>query len=330
MKEYNIPDDINIKNCYNLREIFIEYNSIVNEIYKNNKKSEIKEDINKYFDRDEFAFDLDRNIEKLLSNEPELTNSEILGYVQGFNPYYKEERYLYKRGTYIFDNINLDDNSKQFIETFKLLNFETMFKDNIIEFLNKMVSKIKNIPNFGTILELIDITKLSKVDEYFALLKEKYEHVIKRQIDSLTDKELTDAIKIIAKFVDLIYIHEKEKKGEFLKEKISQLDKKISSLIYNELMRRCKGDDYKEMKKFIFEKFLNKLENINNIIDLIKSLDENDKNEFMEELMKKCKFSKEEYFSKNENNKIILLCELNEKKILQNNGESYYKEIEKK
>ena len=49
LKEYNIPDDINIKNCYNLRETFIEYNSIVNEIYKNNKKSQIKEDINKYF-----------------------------------------------------------------------------------------------------------------------------------------------------------------------------------------------------------------------------------------------------------------------------------------
>jgi predicted RNA-binding protein with RPS1 domain len=123
LKEYNIPDDINIINCYNLREIFIEYNCLVNEIYKNNKQSIIKEDINKYFDRDEFAFVLDRNIEKLLSNEPELTNSEILGYIGTYNPYYKEERYKYIRSVHIFDRINLDDNNEQFNETFKLLNF---------------------------------------------------------------------------------------------------------------------------------------------------------------------------------------------------------------
>ena len=332
LKEYNIPDDINIENCFKLRETFINYNKLVNELFKNEKKSDIKKDINKYFERDEFAFILDKNIKKLLDNNKEsnkeLSNSEILGFVEAFNPYYKEEKYSYKRDTYIFDYINLDDNSEQFIETFQKLKFEEMFKDNINEFLNKMISKIKNIPNFGTILTLIDIKKTSKVDEFYNQLKDKYESVIKKQIDSLTGKELDDAIEITAKFVDLLFIHEKDCK--FIEQKINKLNKKISSLIYNELMRRCKGDEYKPMKELIYKKFLNKLENIDNIIELIGSLDKDDKKTFLEELMKKCLFTKEEYYSNNENAKILLLCKLNEKKIIKINEEGInYVDIEK-
>ena len=109
----------------------------------------------------------------------------------------------------------------------------------------------------------------------------------------------------------MIYIHEKN--CNFIQEKINKLDKKISSLIYNELMRRCKGDEYKSMKELNYQKFLNKLENVNNIIELIESLDEKDKKEFFEELLKKCQFEKEEYYSNDENKRIDLLCELNEK-----------------
>ena len=79
-----------------------------------------------------------------------------------------------------------------------------------MEFLNKIISKIKNISNFGTVLELIDIKKIWLVYEYYGLLKDKYEYIIKRQIDSLTGKELVNDVKILAKFVDLIYIHEKK------------------------------------------------------------------------------------------------------------------------
>ena len=41
----------------------------------------------------------------------------------------------------------------------------------------------------------------------------------------------------------------------------------------------------------------------------------NDKKKFLEELMNKCKFKKEEFYSNYENNKIKLLCYLNEKEI---------------
>ena len=328
LKDYNISDELNIKNCYELREIFIKYNNLVNDIFENDKKSDIKKDINKYFERDEFAFILDKNIKKLLDSNKKLTNSEILGYVEQFNPYYIEEKYLYKRETYIFDYINLDDKDQTFIETFKKLEFEKMFKDNIIDFLNKMISKIKNISNFGTILEIIDIKKILKVNEFFNQLKDKFEQVVKRQIDSLTNEKLNEAVKIVAKFVDLLYIHENNCK--FIEQKINKLNKDICFLIYNELMGRCKGEIYIPMKELIYKKFLNKLDNIDNIIKLIDNLDERDKKMFLKELMNKCLFTKEEYYSDKENTKILLLCELNKKGIIKITDEdNYFGDIEK-
>ena len=328
LKDYNIPDQDNIKYCYELRELFFEYNVLINELYKKEEKSEIKKDINKYFEKDEFAFILDKNIERMLDNNADntdntesLSNSEMLGFVQAFNPYYKEDKYLYKRGTYIFDYIDLEDNTPQFIETFTKLEFETMFKDHIIDFLNKMVSKVYTISNFGTILELIDIKKITKVDKFFELLKGKYDIII-RKIDSLHDNELNNAVKIIAKFVDLKFKYDKNCK--FIEENISKLDKRISSLIYNELMRRCKGSEYKMMKELIYQKFLDKLENVSNIIELIDSLEKQDKDDkkiFMDELMKKCQFTKEEYYSNKENKKIILLCELKDQGKLEINND---------
>ena len=66
LKDYNIPNGKNIENCFKLRETFIEYKDIVNVL---DEKSEIKNDINIYFERDEFAFILDNNIKKLLEKD---------------------------------------------------------------------------------------------------------------------------------------------------------------------------------------------------------------------------------------------------------------------
>ena len=83
------------------------------------------------------------------------------------------------------------------------------------------------------------------------------------------------------------------------------------------------------MKELIFTKFLNKLDNIDNIIKLIDSLTKEDKIKFLEELMKKCKFTPEEFYSNNENKKIKLLCELFEKgKLEKSDEENYYGDIE--
>ena len=331
LNDYNVPDEENIENCYKLRKLFFKYNYLVNDFFKNDKKSEIKKDINNYFERDEFAFLLDKNIKKFIEDSKEnkeISNAETLGLIEAYNPYYKEDKYIDKRDPYIFDYINIDDKNEQFIETFKKLEFEKMFKDNIIEFLIRMISKIKSISNFGTVLELINIKKISKVNEFYNLLKDKYENVIKIQIDSLTGEQLDEAIKIISKFVDIIFLHEKN--CNFIEQKINKLDKNISHLIYNELIKRCKGEIYKPMKELIYQKFLNKLDNIDNIIILIDSLGKQDKKIFLEELMKKCLFTKEEFYSNCENSKIFLLCELNEKEKLQLTDEDInYGDIER-
>ena len=43
-----------------------------------------------------------------------------------------------------------------------MLNFEIMFKENLEEFINKIISKIEDIWTFGTVLELIDVSLIEK------------------------------------------------------------------------------------------------------------------------------------------------------------------------
>ena len=78
----------------------------------------------------------------------------------------------------------------------------------------------------------------------------------------------------------------------------------------------CNDDIYKDMKEFIFNKFLSNIKEINSIIALINSLQPKDKENFLKQLMKKCKFKKDEYYSTKDNNRINLLCALYEKGIL--------------
>jgi len=50
------------------------------------------------------------------------------------------------------------------------------------------------------------------------------------------------------------------------------------------------------MKNCIYDIFLNKLDDIDNIIILIDSLSEDDKQIFLDKLMKRCQFTKEEFY----------------------------------
>ena len=327
LKHYNEPNAINIDKCFELRKLYVEYYKLIDKLFKESKKEDekkMKTDIKKYIDRDEYAFVLDNNIKIFIKNNlnnKNFSDSEILGYFTQYDPYFIEDKYKYKIDTFIFDFIKFDSTDKQFIETFKKLKFEEIFRDNINDFLNKIVSKINSIQKFGIIMDLINVDNIkdrnedngrNKRDkEYFLLLKQKYEYIIKKEIETLKEKELPKAIKIIAKFIILLYNKDdKDKTIKFLKESIDK-DKKISPLIYNELMINCQDDKYETMKNFIYKKFASNLININNIKKLIDTLkiDEN-KNKFLRELMEKCKFTKEEFYSNKLNNKIDLLCEL--------------------
>ena len=321
LEEYKNPTDINIYNCYRLRELLINYNDLINELFKYDKYSNIKIDINKLLDEDNFSKLLDKNIKKYLKKYcKELTNAEILGFFGGFNPYYKEEKYYNQRELYIFDYIDFNDNSKQFIETFKNMQFEKIFKD---KFNDIIISKISNINTFGVIIELINISKIQKVNSFFIQLNEKYEKIVKKQIETLKDEKIKEAVKILAKYFEIKFFREKNLK--YIRDKINKLDNKIGSLIYYEMLKKCKDDEYKKMKDFIYSQL-----NIDIIISLIDYLDEKDKNNFMEEIMNICKFTKEEFYSNINNNKILLLYDLYRKgKISMFDEEKHFMNIER-
>jgi hypothetical protein len=336
IKEYNIPDWENINNIFKLRILYKEYNNLVNTIYeveakdsnKTKKDSKnrdaIKNDINRYLERDEFAFMLDKLIKEFFeANHDKISNAEILGTIEKFNPYFsvrnKEDKDKYKnnRDVYIFDNVNFSRITKIFIENFRNFNFEEMFEENITDYINKITSKIVNIQTFGNIIKLINEKRIKeeKQKDYFRILEDKYKLIIKNEIKTIKgEKELENSIKIIAEFVSKVFSFYKD--NRFLDEEINSLDVKIKSLIYIELITVYNQEEYKKQKDRIFEIYLEKIETKEgreNVIKLIQKLKDDDKNIFIyEKLLKECQFTKEDFFSNYENYKIKTLCLLNE------------------
>ena len=173
-----------------------------------------------------------------------------------------------------------------------------------------MVNKIKDISSFDTTIDLIRVDEIGKsVTEYIQKLKNKYEILIKQEVEKLSGNKLKRPTEIIAKFEKLIF--EQENNIDFLKDNINKL--RIRYLIYNELIKICNEDKYKIMKDFIYKQYLNNIKNIDSIIILIDSLGKKDKDNFLKELMKKCNFTKDEFYKPEENNKINLLYAIKNK-----------------
>ena len=349
IKEYNIPDWENISNCHKLRKLYKKYNKLINSLYeesaKGPKKSKddgnnIKGDINRYYERDEFAFMLNKNIKDFLANNREkITNAEILGTVAKFNPYFSIEdeedmkKYKNNKETYIFDNINFSRTTPSFNESFQNLKFEIMFEEIISDYINKITGKIKDIKTFGNVIKLIKVERIKeqKQKDYFRILEDKYKLIIKNDIKLIKDdKELQNAIKIIAEFVSKLFLFEKNTR--FLKEEISTLDEEIKSLIYIELITTYKDKSYEDQKNCIYDIYLEKMdtkEGRTNIIKLVKNLKDDDRKFFIyEKLLEKCQFSKEDFFSNLENYKIQALCLLNEELIKESQEEDKKKKKE--
>ena len=305
IKEYNIPDWENINNIYRLRELYKEYNNLVNKLYEEDPKvpkkkkendNSIKSDINRYLERDEFAFMLNKLIKEFFNeNKNNITNAEILGTIEKFNPYFSlkdkgdMDKYKNNREVYIFDYVNFKQTTDTFTKTFRKLDFENMFKENITDYINKITGKIEDIQTFGNIIKLIDESKIevNKQKDYFRILEDKYKLIVKNEIKTIKDnKELNKAIQIIAEFVSKVFLFYKD--NRFLEKEISALDDKIKSLIYLELIISYHEEKYKDQKNKIYEIYLDKIdtkEGREDIIKLVKKLNGNDKN-FL--YMKKC------------------------------------------
>ena len=295
LKDFNRADPYCFGICLKLRNHFIEYSKIINTICDKEKDKDTIKDINDFNKIDEFAYLLNENIKRFLKEKKgKLKNSEILGYIEGYNPYYKEPEYKYRREAYILDDLvfeydiySIDEDvikdHQKFIDTFKKLEYEEIFKDNMVKFIDTMVNKINDISSFDTVIDLITVEKIKvKIREYLDKLKNKYELVVKPEIEKLSDEKIKRPIEIIAKFEKLLF--EQENNIIFLQENIKKL--KICPLIYNQLMIICKDNKYKPMKTFIYEQFLNNIQNIDSIIALIDSLGKEDKKNFLSDLMK--------------------------------------------
>ena len=335
LNQYNKSNLQNIDNCHKLRNIFKKYFNSINQLFKDNKEDNyiqiFASDIKQCYEKDEFAYILNKNISDFIkSNKNKLSNSEIIAIVTKFNPYFNyldkddAEKYIQKRNVSFLDFINFDNFDEQFITTFQRSNFLLIFNNNIPEFLDKLTSKIKNISDLNIIIELIDINQINdQINNYYSLLKDKYEFFIKKEIEGIKNQEkLNKAAKILTKFIIKIYLQEKN--YNFLKESISKLDYNIKALIYKELLTKFTGNEYKSIKKYLYNIFLKDLNNVDTLIKLINILNTEAKKNFMKELIEKCLFTKNEFYSKNEMIKIKLLCELNEKENIKINFFSNY------
>ena len=330
INEFIIPDLENIDKLYKLRELYKKYNNLINLLYiedTKDKKSQdddnnIKIDINRYYDKDEFAFILNKNIKAFLELNKNIADEEILGIVERYNPYFSNrdktdnERYKNNREPYFFDYINFSKITSTFIENFRHYNFEEIFKENINDFINKITEKINDIQTFGNIIKLITVDRIKdeKQKNYFRILKEKYNLIIKNEIILIkSEDKLKKVIKIIADFVSLLFLFEKN--NSFLDDEISNLDDKIKFLVHIKLIEAYNDKIYEQQKHHIYDIYLEKInvkEGRDNIIKLIKQLSDNNKNFFIcEKILEKCKFTKEEFFSNQENYKIKTLCLLN-------------------
>ena len=338
----NEATQANIYICSKLRVAFIKYYKLVIDIFeKKNKKFSIKNEAINYYENDEFAFILNQIIRKFINNNKELSNIEKLGFITQYNPYYKEEKYYNQVDSDIFNSFDLNNIDDEFVEDFRKMGFEKIFKESISEYINKLISKIKTISNFDAILKIININDISEKNVFLDSLNKKYDSIIKPEISLLTDKKLNEALRVIANIALKNFIFEvKEKRFNFIKNKVKKLNKNLVPLIYIEIIKICidkekkeknngeeeeKEDneieketkelnednidfDFKEMKEFIFNEFTNKLENnndINNIINLLDCLEEKLQNEGKEE--EKKEFDKiEQKSEKNEDKNPIV------------------------
>ena len=302
----NINNEVNSKNisvCYKLREVFVEYYKLINEIFELKKNIIIKNEAINLYNKDEFSSILEQMIQKYINDNKRLISIEKLWIITKYNPYYIEDRYSNIVNCEIFDLFDLKDVHTEFIEEFQRINFEKIFNKKIKEYINKLISKVKTINDFGIMLNLINVERISEKNIYLEALNGGYENIIKPQIELLKDKKLTDANKIVAKIALINYNYEiKEKKFNFIKDKIKKLNEDIMPLIFIEIIKLYIEKDEKvkeefeeegeiieddksnngEIIEYICNEFINKLndiKDINNIINLLDCLEQKNKTE---------------------------------------------------
>ena len=357
---YKDPTQDNILICFELRKVFIQYYKLVIELFTEEKNIEIKQEVERDYLRDEFSFVLDHMIKIFIVNNKDLSIIEKLYYIVQYNPYYIDhEKYYNHVDPDILNMVDINNIDQEFIDDFRRLNFELIFKNFIYEYISKFTSKIKNISNFDVVLKLINIENINDKNILLKCLNKVYDNLILPELERLNGMELNKEIKVIANLAVFNFTYSlKWEKLDFIKNKIKNFSDKIKHLIYLEIMNiffkneekqneikenkdeEEKGIYYNEIKNFIFDEFLKKVEkedDINNIITLIEFLERNCKdekerkvniNKIYEEINDNFLFTKKEFFKNKPNMRIFLLYKLIEEGKIKRNIGVYYERIE--
>ena len=235
-KYYSNISKENIEFISNLRILFIKYNRLINTLFKDDRNNQIRKDINSFFKKGILTRQIEKMIEEYIKYKPNITNIEIIELIKEYSIYYSDEIYINKRDPEILSKINLEDVNDEFIQKFREMKFEEIFKFDLENFLLVFLNKIKNISDFDILLKLINIDFLDdKKSFYLKSLKNKF-HVVIKSNNITKDDEIK-----IKNLVNLsYYIYRHEEKIDFIKDEIDKsqmIDERIKSKIYLELMK---------------------------------------------------------------------------------------------
>ena len=110
--------------------------------------------------------------------------------------------YKHDRESYILDYLifeydfnNTDEEiikgHQNFIEAFRKLEYEDIYKDNMVKFLDTMINKVTNISSFDTIMYLMWVDKIKEnVNDYIDKIKDKFEITTKKEIERIEEKNM--------------------------------------------------------------------------------------------------------------------------------------------
>ena len=329
----NSSEEENIILLSELRELFLNYFKLI-------KDSGIKGDIftnaEKFSKKDEFDIKLHNNIMNFIKNDKNISNIQILSLIKERDPIYYDSKYgkdainKDKRDYKILDLFDFDKIDDEFKEAFKEFKFEIIFKKDIINFLTKLFSKVKNWNNFCCIYNLINEENIEEknISDLIYLIKDTYLKLIyeKKEIPNLQENEIQTLIETLADIAVFIF-DKKEKKNDFFPN-IKQLPEEIQNKIYIELYTKYNSDGKRKeiIENYVKDYYIKILKNKNSerVIPFIEILNSDDYNDIMNRINNTNKISENDFYESEKNFNIILLFNLNEKNLIKE-GNDYYK-----
>ena len=309
----------NIVYLFELREKFKKYINFVREQYKKDNLFYINAEDTE--GNDELAIALDTLIRKNIEESKEITNDEIINQIATFDIYYIEDIYINRRELNFLDKINFDEEEIEWVNNFKSKNFEKIFKNEIENFIQKLVSKTNKMEDIGKIIDMINEDEIKNMDkiEYLIRALRKTSLDLMRNSDLEKEpKKRDDKLSSLTCLFKLIYKHTQNM--EKIQELFNKLDYEDKHKVLIKLIKFF--PDNKQLKTYIFDFYIN---NINNyykkIIELLEILDENNIQDFMREITypkdDKKKYSRiisyDNFFTEKESLNLSLLQELNKR-----------------